>query len=265
MADDPSAAVIIDNGTGIVKSGFAGEDVPTVYFPSVIGRPKYGTMIGSDEKNIYIGNDAEKKRGVLSLTYPIAQGIVKNWDDMKQIWEYCYYNELRVPPEERPVHLTEAPSNPVGNREKMVEIFFENLQVPKFFVSVQAVLALYATGRTTGMVLDSGDGVSHCVPVFDGFSLKHAVRRMNIAGRTLTNHMSELLLESNITLVQSNELDIVKDIKEKKCYVALDFAAEMKLFENDSSKMTSYELPDGQVANFGNQQIRCPEVLFNPN
>jgi len=171
---------------------------------------------------------------------------------------------LRCEPTERPAHLTEAPKNPTKNREKMLEIFMDTFQVPAFYVSVQAVLALYSSGRTTGCVYDSGDGVSHTVPVYDGFSLKHAIKRANLAGRELTTYLGDILNESGINLTSSAEFDIVRDIKEKKTYVALDYEAEMQAFANDKSKETTYELPDGTVVTFGNQQIKCPEVLFKP-
>lgn len=264
MADDEANAVVIDNGSGMMKAGYAAEDAPQVYFQSVVGRAKYDTMVGGEVKDFYVGKDAIAKRGVLSLTYPVANGIVDNWDDMTKIWEHTYYNELRCEPTERPVHLTEAPKNPTKNREKMTEIFFDTFQVPAFFVSVQAVLSLYASGRTTGLVYDSGDGVTHTVPVFDGFSMKHAVKRMNLAGRELTTYFGDILNEAGISLTSTAEFDIVKDIKEKKCYVALDFDEEMKAFESDKSKEVTYELPDGTVITFGNQQIRGPEVLFKP-
>lgn len=263
--DDDQNAVIIDNGSGMMKAGFAGGESPEVIFPSVVGRPKYGTMVGGDAKDHYVGDDAIAKRGVLNLQYPVAEGIVKNWDDMTKVWDHTFYNGLRVEPTERPVHLTEAPKNPTKNRETMVEIFFDNFQVPAFYVSVQAVLSLYASARTTGLVYDSGDGVTHTVPVYDGFSLKHAVKRANLAGRDLTRHMQDILSESGVALTSTAEFDIVKDIKEKKCYVALNYDEEMKAFETDKTKETTYELPDGKVITFGNQQIRCPEVLYKPS
>jgi actin-related protein len=248
----------------MMKAGPAGFEAPEVYFPSVVGRAKYGAMTGSEVKDAYIGKDAIAKRGVLSLTYPVANGVVDNWDDMTKVWEHTYYSELRREPTEQPVHLTEAPKNPTKNREKMTEIFFETFQVPSFYVSIQAVLSLYASGRTTGVVYDSGDGVTHTVPVFDGFSLKHAVQRLNLAGRELTTYLGEILQEAGVSLVSTAEVDIVKDIKEKKCYVAQDFDAEKAAFEKDPSKRATYELPDGTPISFGDQAIRCPEVLFKP-
>merc|ERR1711894_56711 len=127
----------------------------------------------------------------------------------------------------------------------MMQIFFEQFQVPAFYVSIQAVLALYASGRTTGLVFDAGDGVTHLVPVYEGFSLKHAIMRVNLAGRDLTRHMMDILQESNIKFSGTAEFDIVRDMKEKKCYVALDFESEMKSFAESKEKHTTYELPDG--------------------
>lgn len=258
-------AVVIDNGSGICKAGIAGDDVPKANFPSVIGRPRFPQMTGAEGKDEFVGNDVIPKRGICNMTYPIEHGVVNNWDDMTKIWKHCYYNELRVEPAEQPVHLTEAPKNPTTNRETMMQIFFETFEVPAFYVSIQAVLALYASGRTTGLVFDAGDGVTHLVPVYEGFSLKHAVSRVNLAGRDLTTYMMEILQESNVKFASTGEFDIVRDIKEKKCYVALDYEAEMKAFAESNEKDVAYELPDGVIISFGNQQVRVPEVIFNPS
>jgi len=258
-------AVVIDNGTGMCKAGVAGDDAPRACFSAVVGRPRYDSMVGGAEKEFYVGTDANDKKGVLNLKYPVAHGKIDDWDDMTKIWNHCYYNELRVDPTEQPVHLTEAPMNPRSNREQMMQIFFEEFSVPAFYVSIQAVLSLYSSGRTTGLVYDSGDGVTHIVPVYEAFSLKHAIKRMNLAGRDLTHWMRDILCEAGANLSSTGELEIVRDIKEKKCYVALDYDEEMAAFDADDSKHTEYELPDGEVIKFGSQQIRCPEALFQPS
>ena len=131
MTTQEAQNVVIDNGSGMVKAGFAGEETPRAVFPSIVGRPKYAkTMAGCATKDVYIGEEASQKAGILHLKHPISTGIVESWDDMEKVWNHTFYNELRVNPAEiNGVLLTEAPRNPKMNREKMVSIMFETFEV----------------------------------------------------------------------------------------------------------------------------------------
>ncbi|KAH8044979.1 hypothetical protein JL722_14461 [Aureococcus anophagefferens] len=185
--DEDVQALVVDNGSGMCKAGFAGDDAPRAVFPSIVGRPKHpGIMVGMDQKDAYVGDEAQSKRGVLTLKYPIEHGIVTNWDDMEKIWH----------------HTVAGP---------------------------------------------------------------HAIVRLDLAGRDLTDYMMKILTERGYSFTTTAEREIVRDIKEKLTYIALDFDQEMKTAAESSALEKSYELPDGNVIVIGNERFRCPEVLFQPS
>lgn len=266
MTEEEVTAVVIDNGSGMCKAGFAGDDAPRSVFSTVVGRPKVpGIMVGLDQKEVYVGDEAQTKRGVLRIEHPIEHGIVTNWDDVEKVWHHTLYSELKVSPEEHPILMTEASLNPKNNREKMTQIMFEVFNVPCLYVSVQAVLALYASGRCTGVVLDSGDGVSHTVPIFEGYAIPHAIQKILLAGQDLTEYLKMILNERGLKFTTPADMEIVRDIKETQTHVVNDFNEAMKEADETHACEKNYELPDGRKILIGNERFRCPEILFQPH
>ncbi|KAF3702527.1 Actin CyI, cytoplasmic Precursor [Channa argus] len=261
---DWKTPIVLDTGSGLMKAGFADQDLPSVTFPTIIGMPKYEEIMNSNlEREAYIGHEAQHMRGVLTLRHPIKNGIVHNWDDMEKIWHHTF-QQLCVDPEDHPVMLTEAAMNPLGNRQRTVEIMFECFSVPFTYVAMQAVLALYATGRSTGVVFESGDGVSHCVPVFEGYGLPHALQRFPLAGADVTMQLKKLLQEQGVCMRTTAEMEIVREMKEKCCCVAPNYDHELTQTGLSCREM-HYTMPDGQIVTLGTERFRAPEILFKPD
>ncbi|KAM9689019.1 actin-related protein T2 [Trichechus inunguis] len=259
-----SPAVVFDNGSGLCKAGLSGEIGPRHVISSIVGHPKLKTALaGANQKKYFVGEEALYKHEDLYLHCPIERGLVTSWDDMEKLWTHLFEWELGVKPSDRPVLMTEPSLNPRENREKMAEIMFENLNVPAFYLSDQAVLALYASACVTGLVVDSGDGVTCTVPVFEGYSLPHAVTKLCVAGSDITEHLTRLLLASNQTFPCMLHKALVNDIKEKLCYVALELDKE--LCRRPEEILKEYKLPDGNIIHLGDQLHQAPEALFVPD
>lgn len=195
-------------------------------FPAVVGRPllraeERGAALppGVTISDLMVGTEADQYRNYLQVSHPMEHGIIKNWEDMRHIWDYTF-SKLGVSAEGRKVLLTEPPMNPHKNRERMAQIMFEEYQAEGIYVALQAVLTLYAQGLQTGVVIDSGDGVTHIVPVYDGFSLPHLTRRLDIAGRDVTRYLIKLLLLRGYAFNRTADFATVQAIKEKLAYVS---------------------------------------------
>ena len=252
--------IVVDAGSSSLKAGMGGSDAPLAVFPSVVGHPR-----NQGAKDALCGAEAFAKRAELALTNPIEFGVVTKWDDMQKLWQHTFRNELRAAPEEHPVLLSEPPGNPKADREKMVQIMFETFKVPAVYLANQAVLAVCAANEMSGLGVLIGDTVTHIVPVHKGHEVQGASMTIKLGGRELTDYLMKLLSERGYSFKSAAERETARDIKEKHCYIATDFDAEMAKTAASSELELNYELPDGQIITIGNERFRCPEVLFKPS
>eukprot|EP01125_Pyxidicula_operculata_P014460 TRINITY_DN4812_c0_g3_i1.p1 TRINITY_DN4812_c0_g3~~TRINITY_DN4812_c0_g3_i1.p1 ORF type:complete len:363 (+),score=47.89 TRINITY_DN4812_c0_g3_i1:18-1106(+) len=251
MCDDGLRVVVLDNGSGAIKAGFAGDDKPKSFFP-ISGIPETGCVtIGSK-----VGDKSQSKRGVTSIQYPIERGLVTNWDDMEKIWDYVLYNQLSAAPEEHLAHLTEITHNTRNNREKTIEIMFESFNFPSMYISDQSVLALFSTGRFTGIVLDIGEGVNNTVPIYEGHAIHHAVNSSSLAGRDLTDYLNQELTRRGL-FTDSTGYETTREIKEK-----LSVCPQTNPSSSELQK--SYTTTNGAIT-VGVEGTLCPEILFQPS
>ena len=261
-------SVVIDNGTGFIKAGFGGDDQPLAIFPPIYGKLKDQQIMIEDNKEAkeeYFGNEAFSMKGILELNKSIIErGKIKNWKGMEKIWNHTFHNQLKISPNEHPLLLTEIALNDKTNKEKMIEIMFERFDTPAFYLYLQPVLSLYASGITTGIVLDSGEGITQSVPIYEGYALPHSILSQELAGSDLTHFLKKMLTETE-NYQTIDEKEIINDIKEKLCFVSTDFDQDMQHSINSSIHHKKYELPDGQIITIGNERFRCPEALFQPS
>lgn len=262
MAESDMKTVVIDNGSGMMKVGFAGDDEPTV-FPSVIGRREKKTAAGS-ELEVVIGTDVYENMMEYSINRPIERSVIMNWDDVEILWRNVFENVLEVNPKECFVLLTDSPTNEVENREKMVENMFEKFDPAGIYIANQAALSMYSAGRMTGLVLDCGYGTSFSAPVYEGYAIKDATISAKLGGKDLTANLIRLLAERGCSFPSTpSTLKEIKRYKESKCYVSLNFDEEVKAMAASNSTET-FPLPDNHEIIVDKEVFQCPEALFNP-
>ncbi|KAH3757177.1 actin 4 [Pelomyxa schiedti] len=238
--------VVVDNGTHTIKAGFAGHNSPRGMFRPII-------MGASSSGDLRVGDEVPVK--CTSARCPMENGVVTNWEDMAVVWEHMYNKELRVSPSDHPLLMGEPALNPPKNREKMVELVFEKLHVQEFYAANAQLLALFDSGRKTGIVVDCGFQSSRAVPCFEGSYLPHTVGRLDIGGK----HISQLM-ERALSVTP----EIASDVVNQTGYVALNFEEESAKAAEDQSLYKTYELPDGQVITVKRDRFHCPEALFQP-
>lgn len=261
--------LIIDVGTSSIKAGVSSESLPAVVFPTVVGTPKRNTgllkkkTIGNEEAlpSTLIGHEALHHMHRCALNYPVERGVVSNWASMEHIINHCF-TELDVEPSSTGVVMTEPPYNPRQCTERLAETFFEAFGSPQLAVIPSGICALYASGRTTGVVLDSGAGVTHVTPVFESFIVQNAINRINFGGNDVTQHLRTLLFERGLNFTSPQDELEVKRMKEALCTVSQDYASDLS---NQEEILADYFLPDGQNIQIGRERFRAPEILFSPN
>ncbi|XP_003797069.1 actin-related protein T1-like [Otolemur garnettii] len=257
-------AVICDNGSALCKVGFSRETGPRHVINSVVGYPKVNIPSErGNKKNYSLGEEAQYKNETLYFRYPIERGLITGWEDMEKLWKHLFECRLRVKPCDQPVLMTEPSLNPRETREKLAEMMFENFNVPALYLSNHAVAALYASAYVTGLVVDSGHGVTCTVPIFQGCALRHAVTKLNVAGRDIMEHLAELLSDKECTYSGILNKTVVNDIKERMCYIALE--PEKELYKKPKEVFREYRLPDGNVIHLGHPLYQAPEILFAPD
>ena len=263
--------IVFDNGSGYLKAGLSNKEVPMFTLPAIIGRPmlRYKQKIANFElKPEMIGDEVTPVRSLLELSYPMEEGIIKNDNDMATLWNYVLTEKLKIPKGElkdRKILMTEAPNNPTKNKEKMAEILFEKIGIGYFNIEPQAKMTLYCEGEETGVVLDSGDGVTHVIPIAHNYLLHHQIKRLDIAGRHITNYLTKLLQINGYAFNSTADFETVRELKEKYCFVSCDIKSDRKLNQETTYYNTITKLPDGRKIRISGEKFEAPEILFQPH
>jgi len=279
--------VVIDNGTGYTKMGFAdaGNAEPQYIVPTMIatqegkGQQKAATQKkGVEDLDFFIGDEAQQMNKTYDIFYPVRHGQIENWTHMEYFWEQCIFKYLRCEPEDHYFLLTEPPLNAPENREYTAEIMFETFNVPGLYIAVQAVLALAASWTSksvkertlTGTVVDSGDGVTHVIPVAEGYVIGSSIKHIPLAGRDITAFVQQLMRERNEPIPPSESMEVAKRVKEMYSYVCPDIVKEFAKYDSDPSKWIKQYQGQNSVTkkpyacDVGYERFLGPEIFFNP-
>ena len=265
-----SPAVVLDCGSFSIKAGTTADEVPHV-IRSIVGRSRKsrerGKVVGrtgaptisTEEERTYVGDAALGLGNGVTISEPISESMVENFNDFELLIEYVYESVLKKSSPDHPVVFAEPPFNSDPRREKICEIFFENFQIPEFNVTLQGVLALVGTGRVTGLVLDCGHGGCHTVPIFESFVIPNGIESLRIGGKDLDGLLAKFLSLKGPRLAKTGEKEAVREIKEKYCFCRkTDDTTEF-------SDPVEYELPDGERVLIGNERFAVPEAYFAPS
>jgi len=280
------APVVIDNGTGFTKMGYAGNVTPNFIIPTLIANPlsdsgTRGTVRNSEglgDLDFFIGDEAQARASSYQINYPIKHGLIENWDNMEKMWQRCIFKYLKCEPEEHFFMLTEPPLNTPENREYTAEVMFETFNVPGLYIAVQAILALAASwsskgasDRTlTGTVIDAGDGVTHVIPVADGYVIGSSIKHIPLAGRDVTNFIAGMMRDRKEPIPPEDILLVSKSVKERHCYTSPDLVKEFGKYDADPKKyFKTFEGLHSRtgkpwICDVGYERFLGPEIFFSP-
>lgn len=259
----PGTPIIIDIGSAYVKVGFAGEPSPRFVFPCITGTEKYkAVMVDVSARSIYVGNDVSRMRGVLKIKHPIERGAIMDWDSFYEILNYIFYSLLRIENlAEYPVFYCEPPFMNKETKEYIARLLFETHRVKSLIMMPTPLLSLFSVGLTTGLVVESGDGLTWVCPIINGQMVQHSVQKLSLAGVDVNHNLKNLLMREGINIASSAADEIIQEIKEKNCYFVLDPRNQPK-----TNDVFSVPMPDGSTINIPNYILsQAPEVLFEPS
>ena len=262
MSAEGGQPIVFDIGSDMCRAGFACNKGPTTVIHPVVNQQKFFKTHHIEDA--YVSDDEYLRSAARNFQQVIERGNIIEYDYLDMLLRYIYRVELKAEPEEHPVLLTETALLANINRQKLIDTLFSGFAVPSFYVDLQPVFSLFASNRTTGVVLESGHGTTQVVPIYEGQKIKHAIAKLNLSGTDVTLMMQTLLRECGYMLNTTREMGFVRDIKEKLCYVALDFDAEMEKAGKTKEIEKSYELPDGNLITINDERFRGPELLFKP-
>lgn len=257
MAEEVTSAIILDSGSGFCKAGLTSDDQPKSVFPSRVRKAK---AEGFGDKDYYVGHEAMEKKGLLNIVKPISRGLVADWDALENLWQHCFQNELKVSSADHPLLFGVYPDESKSHKERMALLFFEQFGTPGLYCATHGLLALYGSGKTTGLVIDSGEDVTTVVPVYDGYLLPHAHGTIEIGGGDVNEYLQTLLKNKKIVL----DLEDSRKVKEARVYAAVEFQKEYESYKAGITKHTNYELPDRTIIELGEELIQAAEILFRP-
>lgn len=261
MEEDFMSAMIMDIGSFDSKVGTTGEDIPTSIFPTLLGKAK--NSFKDMDKDFYIGQEAWEKRSVLDLSKPVQRGLIKDWDGLEKIMNFAYLEKIKIDSTLHPILIGISINTEPVSKERLMLTSFESFGVEGFYCCPKPVLTLYGSGRTSGIVIDSGDEQSSISSVKNGDVQKEASMAVELGGFDISSYLQRILKTKHFTV--SN--DQARQIKEKCAFIAADFSEESNNYRRGTSASPAYtyELPDGTRMFLEEERIKCTECIFNPN